>query len=119
MQRENIPRGASIRFHAPSGLPVSASRALTVGAELVDSISLVHGFEKVSIAPRWWRRICNYTRYAKCTETQITKGLRVLVIVDPIHGIKRGGISADLVYEIDSRHGSVLRLGGGGVRTWF
>jgi len=108
-----------VRFYTPGGFPVSASRAIVVGAELVDSISLVHGLEKVNIAPGWWRRICNYTRYAKCTGASGSRGLDVLVIVDPGRSGAEMALGADLVYEIDSRRGAVLRVGGTRARAGF
>ncbi len=112
MQSHSISRSAGIvQFYTPGGYPVSAARALSIGAELVDSISLRHGLREVTIAPTWWRRICSYTRYTRCTEREKNNGLRVLIIVDSRYAsLPRSG--ADLVYEIDSRHGTVLRLGG-------
>ena len=112
MQSHNMSRSTGVvEFFTPGGYPVSATRALSIGVELVDSIGLRHGLREVSIAPAWWRRICSYTRYTRCTEKETGNGLRVLVIVDSRRAsLPRSG--ADLVYEIDSRRGTVLRING-------
>ena len=109
--RGSVGRKEFVRFYTPGGYPVSASKALSIGAELVDSISLLHGLEEVAVTPSWWRRICGYMRYARCTEREPVDGLRVLVVVDSRHYLPPV-TGADLVYEMDSRRGSILRIGG-------
>ena len=98
-------------FHAPMGYPVSASRAILLGAELVDSIGLLHGLEGVVVEPPWWRRLCRYTRHTACTGRAGPPRLRVLVVVDAYAASVPGW--ADLVYEMDTRRGTVLRLAPG------
>jgi len=112
MQSRSISRSTGIvEFYTPGKYPVSAARALSIGAELVDSIGLRHELREVAIAPAWWRRICSYTRYTRCAEKETGNGLRVLIIVDS-HSALPPRSGADLVYEMDTRRGTVLRVDG-------
>ncbi len=101
---------ANFRFYTPRGFPVSRTRGVALGAELADSIAVLHGVEKVTVWPEWWRRICLHTRYVECGTGEHGE-LRVLVIVDP-RPLEWSPyqLDADLVYELDTRHGTLIRL---------
>ncbi|WP_317895194.1 hypothetical protein [Pyrofollis japonicus] len=101
-------RGLRVRFYT-TGLPVSVTRALSMGAELVDSVALRHDVARVEVGPSWWsRRICALLGYAECVQA-VEKSTTMAVVVDS--EVPRG-LRADLVYQLDSRKGSVLHVAG-------